>query len=97
MDSLKEIYQSAGIEEDVYDFCDSIQKGLKERFEQIDGIAEYNQMKVIRAMEKNKVSAACFESTTGYGYDDLGRDTLEAVYAEVFGAESALVDRKSVV
>ncbi len=91
MDSLKEIYQSAGIEEDVYDFCDSIQKGLKERFEQIDGIAEYNQMKVIRAMEKNKVSAACFESTTGYGYDDLGRDTLEAVYAEVFGAESALV------
>ena len=91
MDSLKEIYQSAGIEEDVYDFCDSIQKGLKERFEQIDGIAEYNQMKVIRAMEKNKVSAACFESTTGYGYDDLGRDTLEAVYAEVFGAESGLV------
>lgn len=91
MDSLKEIYQSAGIEEDVYDFCDSIQKGLKERFEQIDGIAEYNQMKVIRAMERNKVSAACFESTTGYGYDDLGRDTLEAVYAEVFGAESALV------
>jgi cystathionine beta-lyase family protein involved in aluminum resistance len=91
MDSLKEIYQSAGIEEDVYDFCDSIQKGLKERFEQIDGIAEYNQMKVIRAMERNKVSTACFESTTGYGYDDLGRDTLEAVYAEVFGAESALV------
>lgn len=91
MDSLKEIYQSAGIEEDVYDFCDFIQKGLKERFEQIDGIAEYNQMKVIRAMERNKVSAACFESTTGYGYDDLGRDTLEAVYAEVFGAESALV------
>ncbi len=91
MDSLKEIYQLAGIEEDVYDFCDSIQKGLKERFEQIDGIAEYNQMKVIRAMERNKVSAACFESTTGYGYDDLGRDTLEAVYAEVFGAESALV------
>lgn len=88
---LKEMYQSAGIEEDVFDFCDSIQKGLKDRFRQIDEIAEYNQMKVIRAMENNRVSAACFEATTGYGYDDLGRDTLEAVYAEVFGAEAALV------
>lgn len=91
MESLKEIYKSAGIEEDVFDFCDTIQKGLRGRFCQIDEIAEYNQMKVIRAMENQRVSAACFEATTGYGYDDLGRETLEAVYAEVFGAESALV------
>lgn len=91
MESLKEIYKSAGIEEDVFDFCDSIQKGLRGRFGQIDEIAEYNQMKVVRAMENQRVSAACFEATTGYGYDDLGRETLEAVYAEVFGAESALV------
>lgn len=91
MNSLKEMYLSAGIDEEVFAFCDGIQKGLKERFEQIDEVAEYNQMKVLRAMENQKVSTACFESSTGYGYDDLGRETLEAVYAEVFGAQSALV------
>lgn len=91
MNDVKEMYESAGIEPDVYDFCDTIQKGLKERFERIDAVAEYNQMKVIRAMENQRVSAACFESTTGYGYDDLGRETLEAVYAEVFQTEAALV------
>lgn len=91
MKTLKEIYLSAGIDEDVYHFCDTVQKGLKDRFAQIDEVAELNQMKVIRAMENNRVSAACFEATTGYGYDDLGRETLEAVYAEVFGTEAALV------
>lgn len=91
MDILKEEYLSAGITEDVYDFCDEIQKGLKERFEEIDKVAEVNQIKVLRAMQKHKVSSGCFESSTGYGYDDLGREVLEDVYAEVFGAESALV------
>ncbi|MBQ2320125.1 MAG: methionine gamma-lyase family protein [Lachnospiraceae bacterium] len=91
MDTLKKLYIDAGISEKVYDFCDDIQKSLKERFEQIDAVAEYNQTKVIRAMQKNRVSAACFETSTGYGYDDLGRETLEAVYADVFEAESALV------
>ena len=65
--------------------------GRKERFEAIDRTAEYNQMKVLRAMQKHKVSAGCFESSTGYGYDDLGRETLEDVYASVFETESALV------
>ena len=91
MDILKEEYLSAGITEDVYDFCDKIQQGLKERFEEIDKVAEANQIKVLRAMQKHKVSAGCFESSTGYGYDDLGREVLEDVYAEVFGTESALV------
>lgn len=91
MNTLKEQYLSAGISGEVYDFCDEIQKGLKGRFEQIDQTAEENQMKVLRAMQNQRVSAACFEATTGYGYDDLGRETLEAVYAEVFGTESALV------
>ena len=91
MDILKEEYLSAGITEDVYDFCDEIQNGLKERFEEIDKVAEVNQIKVLRAMQKHKVSSGCFESSTGYGYDDLGREVLEDVYAEVFGAESALV------
>ena len=61
-----------------------IEDSLKERFAAIDATAEYNQMKVIRAMQKNKVSAECFNISTGYGYNDLGRDTLEQVYADCF-------------
>ena len=91
MDTLKEIYLSAGIEQDVYEFCNNIIKNLENRFKQIEEVAEFNQMKVLRAMQRQKVSTACFESTTGYGYDDLGRETLEAVYADVFGTEAALV------
>ena len=90
-DLLKEQYMAAGISEDVYDFCESIADSLKERFEKIDDVAQINQIKVLRAMQKQRVSAGCFESSTGYGYDDLGRETLEAVYADVFHAESALV------
>jgi len=91
MDTLKEYYLSAGISEDVYCFCDKIQESLKERFEEIDQTAEFNQIKVLRAMQEYKVSTGCFEASTGYGYDDLGREILEEVYAKVFGAESALV------
>lgn len=91
MDTIKEMYLSAGIDEEIYDFCDRIGESLKARFSAIDETAEYNQMKVLRAMQQERVSAACFEQTTGYGYDDLGRDTLEAVYARVFGTEAALV------
>lgn len=81
----------AGISPEVYDYCHGISSRMKDRFAQIDQVAELNQIKVLRAMQKNRVSAACFESSTGYGYDDLGRETLEAVYADVFRAESALV------
>lgn len=91
MDSIKDYYISAGIDEDVYYFCDKIQQELKERFFKIDEIAEFNQIKVLRAMQKHKVSAGCFEASTGYGYDDMGREILEDVYAEIFQAESALV------
>lgn len=90
-DLLKEQYLAAGISEQAYDFCKGIQDGLQKRFEEIDAMAELNQLKVLRAMQKNRVNTACFESSTGYGYDDLGREILEAVYAEVFQAESALV------
>ena len=75
-DLLKEQYMAAGISEDVYDFCESIADSLKERFEKIDDVAQINQIKVLRAMQKQRVSAGCFESSTGYGYDDLGRETL---------------------
>ena len=74
---LKEQYMSAGITEEVYDFCDRIADGLKERFEKIDEVAQINQIKVLCAMQKERVSAGCFESSTGYGYDDLGRELLK--------------------
>lgn len=85
------VYRNLGISEDVYEYGEKILQGLKERFEAIDTIAEYNQMKVISAMQKNKVSDFHFAASTGYGYNDLGRDTLEEVYADVFHTESALV------
>lgn len=88
---LQDYYTSAGIDKDIYNFCDNIQKGLEERFKEIDSTAEYNQIKVLSALRKHKTNTACFESSTGYGYDDIGRETLEAVYAEIFGAEAALV------
>ena len=85
------LYQALGISEQVLAFGMEIEKELKERFAQIDEVAEYNQLKVIHAMQKCKVSEACLYSTTGYGYNDLGRDTLEQVYAACFGTEDALV------
>lgn len=88
---LKKMYQNMGIQEDVYTFGEKILDTLKDRFYEIDQIAEYNQLKVIEAMQKNKVSETCLLGTTGYGYNDNGRDTLEAVYASVFHTEDALV------
>ncbi len=86
-----EIYQSMGISPKVLKFGEKILEGLKERFETIDKNAEYNQLKVLHAMQEAKVSEACLTGTTGYGYNDIGRDTLEQVYAGVFHAEDALV------
>lgn len=85
------IYEQLGISRAVLNFSDGIVESLKERFESIDRMAELNQAKVILAMQKNRVSAACFAGTTGYGHDDLGRDTLEKVYASCFHTEAALV------
>ena len=87
---LKE-YEKLGISEAVFRFGEAIEASLRERFEEIDARAELNQMKVIRAMQKNRVSAECFQMSSGYGYNDLGRDTLEKVYADCFGGEDALV------
>lgn len=91
MEQLSNIYQEFGICPAVYQYGEEALKRLRERFDAIDQIAEYNQAKVVRAMQKNKVSVACFAPSTGYGYDDMGRDTLERVYADVFHTESALV------
>ena len=91
MEELLELYNGMGISPAVYQYGEETLEKLKDRFAQIDKIAEYNQAKVISAMQKNRVSAACFAATTGYGYDDVGRDNLERVYADVFHTEAALV------
>jgi len=91
MEALLELYQTMGISPAVYAYGEKAIEKLRERFDAIDKVAEYNQAKVLRAMQKNKVSAACFVGTTGYGYDDFGRDNLERVYADVFHTEAALV------
>ena len=88
---LCEQYKRFGISEEVYRFGEEILASLEQRFTQIDKNAEYNQLKVIGAMQKAGVSEACLLGTTGYGYNDLGRDTLETVYADVFETEDALV------
>ena len=85
------MYRQFGIEEEIERFGSAAEKRLKERFEEIDRTAEYNQLKVLHAMQTNRVSEACLQGTTGYGYNDIGRDTLEAVYASVFHTEDALV------
>lgn len=88
---MNNIYKELGIDDEVYAFGEEVLKNLKERFDKVDEVVEYNQLKVIHAMQKNKVSDIHFAATTGYGYNDLGRDTLEEVYASVFHAEAALV------
>ena len=88
---LVEQYKRLGISEEVYRFGEKMEEKLKGRFKEIDERAEYNQMKVIAAMQENRVSAECFNTSSGYGYNDLGRDTLEKVYASCFKGEDALV------
>lgn len=90
-DMIAQKYLDMGISKEVYEFGNKIEETLKERFEKIDEVVEYNQMKVIHAMQKKRVSAECFQATSGYGYNDIGRDTLEEVYAECFHGEAALV------
>ena len=88
---MQEIYAKLGVSAQVYEFGETILSQLRERFDAIDQMAEYNQCKVLHAMQKNKISAACFAATTGYGYDDVGRERLEQVYADTFHTEAALV------
>ena len=88
---IEELYREMGISGPVFRFGQQILKALEERFREIDGVAEYNQLKVVRAMQKNRVSAEHFSGSTGYGYNDSGRETLEKVYADTFHTEDALV------
>ena len=88
---MQKLYNELGISDEVYAYAEKILVSLEARFKQIDKITEYNQLKVLKAMQDNKVSEACLYSSTGYGYNDIGRDTLEKVYASVFHTEDALV------
>ncbi len=88
---MENIYKDMGISDEVFTFAQGALNGLKERFDAIDVIAEANQMKVLKALQDCQVSEACMLGTTGYGYNDLGRDRLEEVYAHIFHTEDALV------
>ena len=87
----KNLFKEMGISDEVYNYSNQILDSLKERFEQIDAVCEYNQLKVLKALQDCRVSEACLYGSTGYGYNDIGRDTLEQVYAHVFHTEDALV------
>ena len=88
---MNELYMQLGVSPAVYAYGERTLETLCERFAAVDAVAEYNQAKVIAAMQKNRVGASCFAATTGYGYDDVGRDVLEKVYADTFHTEAALV------
>ena len=91
MKELNALYAQMGISPAVYAYGEAAIARLRERFDAIDQVAEYNQAKVLQAFRKNRVSATCFAASTGYGYNDEGRDKLEQVYADVFHTEAALV------
>ncbi len=91
LENMGKMYESMGLSRELLDYSKKIADSLKPRFDAIDEIAEYNQMKVIAAMQKNRVSAEHLYGTTGYGYNDAGRETLEEVYADIFHTEDALV------
>lgn len=88
---MKELYSELGISDKVIDYAESVLKKISSRFNEIDKVTEYNQLKVLKAMQDCRVSEACLLGTTGYGYNDIGRDTLEEVFAHVFHTEAALV------
>ena len=91
MTDTNSIYNRLGVSDQVLRFGQEVLEGLTDQFRHIDQVAEFNQAKVIAAMQKNRVNATHFNLSTGYGYDDEGRDNLERVYADCFGAEAALV------
>lgn len=91
IDSLKQYYTGLGIDEKVYDFCSDIEAKLHSRFEEIDKVAEQNQVKVIKAMQEARFAEEHLNGTTGYGYNDAGREAVENIYAKVFKTEDALV------
>jgi len=91
MSNLRDYYIELGISPKVYDFCSEIEASLEARFKEIDSITELNQVKVLKAMQEAKFAEEHMNGTTGYGYNDAGREVVEDIYAKVFKTESALV------
>ena len=91
MEALKQFYETMGIDRRVLELGEEVEASLKERFAALDETAEYNQLKVLTAMQKNRVAEAHFSGSTGYGYNDMGREALEQIYADVFHTEAGLV------
>ena len=89
-DMLKDYYRSLNVDEKVFEYCNSVEEKLKDRFAAIDAVSELNQLKVLKAMQDNRLSEAHFAGSSGYGYTDDGRDALERIYADVFHTEDAL-------
>lgn len=89
--NIQNIYREMGISDEVFAYAEKTLESLEDKFQQIDKTCEYNQLKVLKALQECRVSEACLYGTTGYGYNDLGRDTLEQVYAKIFHTEDALV------
>lgn len=85
------IYTEFGLSNEICELAERVEKDIRPRFRVIEETAEKNTAKILSAFRKNRVSAPMFAQTTGYGYDDLGRDTLDKIFADVFGTESALV------
>ena len=88
---MEEMYRTFGISDRILTYGKKIEQNLQDRFAEIDQLVEFNQLKVVSAMQECRVSMACFQGSSGYGYDDLGRDTLEKIYASCFHGEDALV------
>ena len=91
MDKNKFIKDNFGISDKTLKLVSEAEESIKEQFKHIENICEINQLRVMKAFADNRVSDSHFVATTGYGYDDLGRDTLDRVYADIMGAEDALV------
>ena len=85
------MYKEYGISKETFNLVNKCEKENKEEFEKINEICEYNSLKVLKAFHDNNLSEVHFNETTGYGYDDIGRDTIESVYSEIFGTEDSLV------
>lgn len=91
LNSYNYLHNDFGIANEVLELCQKAEWAVLELFSKIDENAEYNQLKILKAFQKNRLSEAHFASTTGYGYNDLGRETLEAIYADTFHTEAAMV------
>ena len=91
MSTTRDLQKTFGLSDTTIALGEKYEQELEPRFKEIDRIAEYNQLKVIKAMQDNRLSDIHFASSTGYGYNDLGRETLEKVYASIFHTEDALV------